>query len=153
MRKISLLIAVALTVLLLPSCNGAPPSAYGLLTEFTESYGASGVVYSPEIDEGECGYTDGDFFETVYGAGVDFESDYAVLLSSSLDAVYEAAVFVTHDKSSMLYAEQLCRSRIELLTKMGFGEGAVIIKRADTVFYSTLPDTARAEDIWRGIKI
>ena len=105
------------------------------------------------LPEGEAGYVDSNFFRVLFGGEADFESDYAVFLSASLEAVYEAGVFVCRDDTSLLYAEELLRDRISLLSKMGYAGSPILIRRGDTVFYSTLPDARRAEDIWRDIKI
>lgn len=151
-RFLTFVIAVFLLASFI-SCGAKTPSARELLLRFTQAYGASGILYSPEIAEGEAGYTDTDFFFSLYGDAEDTEGDYAVFLSSSLDAIYEAAVFVTMDKSSEIYAERLCRERIGLLTKMGYGEGAILIKRKNTLFYSTLSDACLAERIWLEVDI
>ncbi len=153
MKKILCFILSFLTLLSLISCGGEPPGARVLLENFADSYGASGIIFSPEISEGEAGYVDGDFFETIFGADADFESDYAVLLSDSVDSVCEAAVFVTRDDSSRMLAERLCRERLELISKMGYGKDSLLIRRGGVIFYSTLPDAALAERIWLDIKL
>ena len=153
MKRIFAFTLCFLLIFTLVSCIEEMPSARELLVEFTDSYGIGGVLYSPDFSEGESGYIDAEFFNVMYDASPDFESDYAVFLSSSIDSIYEAAVFVTRDSSSLLFAERLCLSRLALLDKMGYAESAVFIKRDNTVFYSTLPDGKRAESIWRDVKI
>ena len=76
-----------------------------------------------------------------------------MLLSTSVDRVFEVGVFVTADGTSRLCAEELCRERIRLISKMGYGENSLLLRRGDVIFYSTLPDTERAERIWLDIKI
>ena len=140
-------------MLSLVGCGGGGRSAHAMLLEFSESYGIYGILYSPEIREGDAGYIDKDFFSSIFSSEPDFETDYAVFLSSSIESVYEAALFVAMDESSRLYAQDLCRRRILFLTEMGYGENAVLIGRKNTVFYSTLPDNERAEQLWRSVKI
>ena len=153
MRKTAALILLFCYLFLLPSCGEISESASSLLCVFAEAYGADGIIYSPDVAEGEAGYVDSNFFRVLFGGEADFESDYAVFLSASLEAVYEAGVFVCRDDTSLLYAEELLRDRISLLSKMGYAGSPILIRRGDTVFYSTLPDARRAEDIWRDIKI
>ena len=153
MKKIfSFLLCIAIT-LPITSCFGVTPSAHSLLSDFIASFGAVGVIYSPSVPEGDIGYVSEDFFITLYGAPQDSESDYAVFLSSSLDSVYEAGVFVCRDESSALYAEGLCRGRLRLLSAMGFDGNAVVLRRRGVIFYSALPDSERAERIFRDLAI
>ncbi len=147
MRWVSLLLLCCLLISSFVSC-GEPPEAFGLLSSFISSYGTSGVLYSPNISEGERGYIDENFFVTLYGCEADFESDYAVFLSSSIDSVFEAAVFVTNDESSEIFACELAHERLLLLSEMGFGDNSLLLVRGGVVFYSTLPDAPRAERIW-----
>lgn len=153
MKKISALFIFLSLILAVFSCGKEPPSAERLLSDFISSYGAFGVSYSEGVAEGEAGYIDGSFFSTLYGKEADFESDYAVFLSSSVSEVYEAAVFVTSDESSRLYIEELVSERLFLLAKMGFGESSLFLVRGGVIFYSTLPDPERAERIWLDIRV
>lgn len=153
MKRVVIIFLLLSLTLALFSCGGEDRGAAELLSDFANGYGIYGTLYSPEIEEGERGYIDADFFEALYGSAADFESDYAVFLSTSLDTASEAGVFVCRDETSRLYAEELCRARLRLLAKMGYGDSAVFIRRRDTVFYSTLPDAERAEELWRDIKL
>ena len=151
MKKIKAFFISLLFSLSLISCSGETPSAHVLLSEFKSTVGASGIVYSKEVCEGESGYIDGNFFVSLYGTEADFESDFAVLLNSTLDTVYEAAVFVAFDKSSLYFAKDLCRGRLDFLSRMGYGEDSVIVMQGMTVFYSTLPDSEKVADIWKSV--
>lgn len=153
MKKILSFFTFISLILSLFSCGKEPPSAERLLSDFISSYGAFGVIYSKEVPEGERGYIDGSFFSTLYGDEADFESDYAVFLSSSIDEISEVGVFAVRDESSRIYAEQLCRKRLTLLTKMGYGDSSVLLVRGQVIFYSTLPDPERAERIWLDIRV
>ena len=153
MKKLLALIILSCVTLTCCSCRGGLPAAHRLLSDFTSSYGICGVLYSYEAKEGEEGFIADGFFTTLYGREADFENDFAVFLSSSVDTVYEAAVFVTEDESSRISAEELCRARLDLLSKMGFGESAIFITRRSVIFYSTFPDAERAERIWLDINV
>ena len=152
MKKLFALIILCAVALTFSSCGAKGRTAEELLSEFVSSYGAGGVIYSSEAG-GEWEYADGEFFAALYGATADFESGFAVLLSSSLDCVYEAGVFVTHDTTSRLYAEELCRKRLDLLIKMGASDTPLLIKRKNVIFYGCLPDAERAERLWLDMRI
>ena len=149
MKKVILLSVIL--VWLLPnlfSC-GEEINAYEALREFVLAYGAEGVIYSPEIEEGQEGYIPNGLIERIYNYWGEFPENYAVLLNSRTEDFFECGVFVCDDADSLLSIEEACRERIGLLTK-GEGQGFIKISRM-TVFYAVLEDRERAEEIWREI--
>lgn len=152
MKKVCV-VFLLISLLLSTSCGGEYRSAEDMLAELVSSFDICGVLYRKSASEGEAGYIDDDFFGVIYDSECDPETDYAVFLSSSIDSVYEAAIFVTHDESSRIYAERLCEARVGFLSEMGYGEGAVRIRRRNVIFYSTLPDSKRAEGLFLGLKL
>ena len=152
MKRIFAFVLLLCMMMLLNACNTVERSAGELLVRFIDVYGIGGVTYFSDAPSGgEC--MDDELFLAMYGTHIDSENDFAVFLSSSLDHVYEAAVFVTYDSSSELDARKLCSERIALLKKMGFGEDAILLVRRGVVFYSTLADSARAQSIWLDINV
>lgn len=152
MKRLSVFFLLFAILLSLGGCSERR-GAREMLSKFADCCDVSGVLYSPDIKEGEAGYIDSGFFEALYDASPDPESDYAVFLSASLDKVYEAAVFVCFDESSAFYAEEICRKRLLMIEKMGYGGERVLIRRRGTVFYSVMPKGVDSEAIWRDIEI
>lgn len=146
-RLISLLIVFAL-VFGLYSCKGER-DAHRLLKEFITVYGAEGVIYSPNIAEGESGYIEKGFLEKIYVFSGNFPDNYALFLNTHPISPAECGVFVTDNADEIAMVEEMCLERIRLLS--GGGEHAFVKISGDTVFYSTMQDRERAEKIWREI--
>ena len=152
MKKIlSLLLLVCLTFGL-TSC-GEYASAYSLLDAFSSAYGLEGTLYHTGASEGQIGYMDEAFYEKLYARRSDPECDFAVFLTHSAAEPEECALFIAKDDTSRLQARDTAVARVDFLRDMGYGEEAVVIVRGDAVFYSTLRDGARAERIWRDIRL
>ena len=146
---LAVILSLSLTLF---GCGERVP-AVSALSEFTTAYGAFGVLYSKAADEGEVGYIDGDFFKTLYMCDEDPETDYAVFLCSGIDSIYECGVFMCRDDSSFMRAYEICSGRTDFLRKLGYADKPLIIKRGGCVFYSTLPDSEKAERIWMNIEL
>lgn len=150
MRKtVSVLLLLALLISL-ASCGGEY-SAYTVACELAESYGGFGTVYAECVAEGDDGYVDGDFFKTLYMTDPDPETDYAIFLSGGLDKPCEFGIFIAKDASSYLAVRELISKRLDMLSAVGYLENSQVLRHGYTVFYSTLPDTERAERLFRSI--
>ena len=149
MKKIISIILLIVTLsLLLISCK-SDVDAYEMLNEFIRTYGAEGVIYSPEISEGNDGYIRDGLIEQIYRFHGQFPLDYAIFLNSHPDYSVECGVFVCSDVQMCDMVEEMCLERIRLLA---MGEKHAFVKRSGrVVFYSTMPDRDRAEKIFNEI--
>ena len=146
MKKLISVIILICVLCSLVSCSDNR-TADELMASFLNSYGASGVVYSPGREEWEYGYINDELFHKIYSPDAKIPSDFAIFLSSHTDSDSECAVFICRDGAERMSVEQMCYERISLLaTKNGF-----VARAGNTVFYSTMSDRARAERIWRDI--
>lgn len=144
--------------LCLCSCSGKnPPSAHRMMEEFLSLYNASGVLFSPDIPEGEPGYCAEDFFGKIYGRSPDGIVDYAVLLLSKLSGAGECAVFVcatAYDAKSVL---ELCENRLSLIRSLAFGvdtsfaDDAFFLRSGNTVVFCALEDNSSARAAWKRV--
>ena len=149
MRKlVSFLLILIFTATSLFSCT-EKADAYQLLSEFVKVYGADGVIYSPEISEGEPGYISNGMIEKIYVFSGDFPTNYAIFLNSRLDDFSECGVFICNSSDSLAMTQEMCLERIKLLSNGG--EHAFVKVHRMTVFYSTMQDRNRAERIWHEI--
>lgn len=147
MRKVlAFTVFLALAALTaLASCAKAPDPEK-MLSEFIGLYSASGVIYSSECSEGENGYIDEELFRKIYIFEGELPRDYAIFLNSHTDYGAECGVFVCDGAEERDRVLDMCSERVRLL---GRGNEAVFISRSgNVVFYSTMPDRARAEEIW-----
>ena len=132
-------------------------SPYAMMLEFCESYGIENTVFSPVVSEGEAGYTDEDFFETVFGEGIESVEDYAVVFLSSLDYVGECSLFLCYSDYDALVVCNVLRRRVDLIKSVGAGintsytADALIFKSGKYVVMCALSDNILAERIWRKI--
>ena len=148
MKKIITVFVLLSLLLGLSSCKNEP-DAYELLSDFVNSYGAEGIIYSPLISEGEKGYMPSGMVERIYIFCGNLPRNFAVFLNSHADSRSECGVFVCSDAAQCQIVEEACLERIELL---GQGSEVAFVKRTDNVvFYSTMTDRKRAEQLWREI--
>ena len=137
MRKLFLLPFLCLFVL--SACSPpAPPK--DLLAEFVKSYGAEGIIYHSEAEEGEEGYLSPELERLAFGDRHLPES-YAILLNAHLDTAAECGLFLMEGNREDLI--DLCAYRTALLDPSG--ERTYIAIFGDYMFYSTLPDRERAK--------
>ena len=115
-RILSRLSFLLVLVAVLSSCSAHPGAHFGMAS-FAEVLGG-GVVYSPEIKEGEQGYIDGDFFALMFGEYYSFDGDYAVWLSSSLSSAEEGGAFFCDSSYSARIAAEMLLERIELVENL-----------------------------------
>ena len=148
MKKFILLLLVLSLLFSLTSCT-AVPSAPEMLSDFLLCYGATGTVYSPFKSEGEEGYITEELFSKIYISGGEIPENYAIFLNSHADYGSECAVFVCTGAFSVDFAVDMARERISLFSERR--EESFIISSGRVVFYSTLSDRARAEEIWHKI--
>lgn len=148
MRKIAILILFAFVFSSLLSCR-AEPDAYAMLNSFVRTYGAEGIIYSPEIAEGNAGYVYEGLMEKIYRFSGDFPTNYAVFLNNRVDHPSECGLFVCSDAEMLDMVEEMCLERIRLLS---LGEDHAFVKRSRNIcFYSTMQDRDRAERIFSQI--
>lgn len=146
-RLISILLLLTFTLSLF-SCK-EQRDAYSLLSEFVSAYGAEGVIYSPDISEGHDGYITDGLVEKIYDFSGRFPDEFAIFLNSHPDFGSECAVFICADAQERELVEEACLKRIRLL---GRGSDTSFIKRQGSIiFYSTMKDKKRAEELWREI--
>ena len=147
MRFTALLLLLLFTLTAISSCSPRR-DAYGMMSDFVSSYSVSGVVYYSTCEEGNAGYLDSDVFGKIYMTATPPPGEYAIMLNCHASYGAECGVFVCRDSAGALYAVELCEERLRLLRS---GDRGLLIRSGDTVFYSTLSDKGRAEQIWRGI--
>ena len=128
------------------SCK-AEPSAYEILTEFSAAYGAEGIIYSPEVAEGNEGYIQDGLVERVFLFTEGMPGNYAILLNTHLDSPAECGVFVCGDSGEVRACEEIALERVRLLS----GEEGFVRRRGRVVYYSTLSDSERAEELFKEI--
>ena len=126
------------------SCS-SEPSAYDMLSDFSELFGFDAVIYSPRVKEGEDGYITKRFFSDVYVFHGAPPENYAVILNSRTEAFSECGVFYSDNAAELNSLEEMCNERIDAL---GAADRAVVIRAGGFVFYSTLSDTERVSDLW-----
>ncbi len=148
MKKIILVLLVLSLALTLVSCSSVP-SAEEMLADFIDCYGVGGIIYSPNASEGEDGYITDELFLKIYISDGKIPENYAIFLNSHADYGSECAVFVCSGELSVDAAVDMARERISLFPDRR--DEAFIIQSGKVVFYSTMQDRARAEDIWRKI--
>ena len=146
MRRACLLLILFLSIGAFCSC-GRSYDAYEILTEFRDAYGASGIIYSPMVAEGESGYLYADLGEKIFVFSSDLPSNYAVMLNSHPDTPSECGVFVCADDGELRIAEAVALERIHLLGT----EDAFVIRQGRVIFYSAMSDADRAKKIFKEI--
>lgn len=147
-RILAFLLVLLISVYSFCSCK-KEVDPKGALGEFIAAYGAEGIIYSPEIPEGNPGYIPDGLLEKIYVFSGRFPESYAIFLNSRPEYGYECAVFVCDDADCVAMMEECCLERIRLLD--GGMKRSFIIKSKNIVFYSTMKDKERAEKIWREI--
>ena len=149
MRKIiAVLLFVTGLLASLSSC-AKTPDADKMLLEFMEIYSAAGVIYTPTAEEGEDGYIEDELFRKIYIFEGAVPERFAILLNFHADSRAECGVFVCQSSEERERVTEMCRERIKLLGQGS--ESAFITVSGAVVFYSTMPDRARAEAIWQKI--
>ncbi len=148
MKKIISLALIVFITLSLCACS-EKRRADELLSDFVAAYGASGIIYTPWVEEGCDGYVSEGLTERIFVYEGKFPENYAVFLNSHTDYASECGVFVCRDAEEMGRVVEMCGERVRLL---GRGNDKSFVTRSGmTVFYSTMSDRTRAEKIWRSI--
>lgn len=129
------------------SCS-AQPSARSMLSDFCASFGIEGVIYSPEVKEGQDGYISRRLFSDIYLFYGAPPENYAVMLNSRTDISAECGVFVTENGAELAALTEMCRERLYAL---GAKDRGVVIESYGTVFYSTFDDGGKTREIWQTI--
>ena len=156
-KKLILLLCIGALFCSMLSCGSIERSALELMREFTEDYGWEGVIYSPSVREGEAGYADEAFFESVWGEGVEYVSDFAVVFSSSLDKSGECAVFICYNDFDAARVSEMIYRRFDLIASLGIVldtsslNDSFVLRRGRVVVASALPDNDRAKSVWKRI--
>ena len=107
MKKIITIFVLLSLLLGLSSCKNEP-NAYELLSDFVNSYGAEGIIYSPLISEGEKGYMPSGMVERIYIFCGNLPRNFAVFLNSHADSRSECGVFVCSDAAQCQIVEEAC---------------------------------------------
>ena len=145
MKRLLSLILI-FTMLMLVSCE-EEKSAYDILTEFSRAYGIEGIIYSPELSEGVDGYITEGLIERVFLFTDGMPRNFAVLLNTHIDNPSECGVFVCSDNVQVARCEEIALERVRLFTSgVGF-----VKRRGRVVYYSTLSDSKRAEELFKEI--
>ena len=155
MKRIFVLLLFLCVCLGFTSCSSTP-SAREAMADFVSVFGDDGVIYSPEIREGERGYIDGDFLGLMFGESCEISGDFAVWLSSSLSSVCEAGIFCCDTSYAARLAERTARERIALIegiaasSQLAVAE-SVILRIGSTVVYYVGSDPELATRAWKSI--
>ena len=139
-------VLLILVILSLTSCR-EEQNAYEILTEFASLYGAEGIIYSPEIPEGQGGYLPDGLVERIFLFTDGIGENFAILLNTHIDSPAECGVFVCSDDAEMLQCEEVCLERLRVLGS----EGGFVKRRGRVVYYALMPDPERAERIFKQI--
>ena len=120
--------------------------AYSILYEVVGSCGGEGVIYSPNIAEGNGSYIRDGLLEQIYLFSGDFPEDYAIFLNTHPDFSSECGVFICSDAEMTNMVEEMCIERVRLLCK---ADPRGFVKRSrNIVFYSTMKDREAVEKIF-----
>lgn len=143
---------------LLPLCSCTQATdASALMREFCSAYGVSPTVYSPMVREGEEGYVKEDFFFSLYGEEPYAVRDFALVLLSDLDSIFECGVFVCYNDYDALTVSDMLERRIELIREVAASSGlkypkdAFVMRENRCVVMAVLPDAEHARRIWKRI--
>ena len=145
MKRI-LSILLIFVMLSLFSCH-REQSARAMLCEFVALYGAEGVIYSPELSEGQEGFIPEGLVEKIFRFPEGICDNFALLLNARIDSPSECGIFVCRDGSECRLAEEICLERVGLLSS----DKGFVKRRGRVVYYSTLSDPDRAERIFKEI--
>lgn len=145
MRKTLAILQLLICLCCFFSCRGTS-DPYAVMSDIISAYGAEGIIYSPTVAEGESGYIDAALFRRIYAFEGSTPRSYAIFLNSHADYGAECGVFVTSDAAEAETVLSLCRERVKLLDPRE--ECGTVIRRGDVIFYSTLRDTERAEELF-----
>ena len=147
-RITAFILFISVLSLLLCSCH-RERNARQMLNEFIHTYGAEGVIYSPDIPEGSDGYIYDGLINKIYIFHGSVPNNYAIFLNSRADLASECAIFICTDAEMTDRVEEMCLERVRLLVS---GDDRAFVKRSGSiVFYSTMPDRERAEKIFNEI--
>lgn len=147
MKKIALILIPPVLCFALCACQGEV-SAEGLLSEFISAYGAEGIIYSSECVEGEDGYLTEETLSKIYLYSGRFPENWAIFLNSRAGYGSECGAFVCDSADMRLLVEEMCLERVRLLAG---GENSFVARSGNIVFYSTMQDGARAEQLFKKI--
>ena len=145
-------------LLAMTACSrGSHSSALEMMLSFAKEYDLGGVIYSPDIKEGERGYTDENFFNTLYDADSSYVEDYSVLLLSGISDAGECGVFLCYGAYDAIMVSEMCLKRLDLLRSLAgsadtsFTDDAFVIRRGRVVVMCALSDNMLAKHIWEKI--
>ena len=144
LKNIFLICIISMLFLSMFSCQ-EEQTAYEIISEFTRAYGATGIIYSPHIAEGQPGYVGDGLIERAYHFSGRFPDDYAILLNSHTTEPSECGAFICQDADTLASAEEFCLERVRLLG------GGFVKRRGRVVYYSTMQDAERAERLFKEI--
>ena len=153
-RFLYMLTVIGIFLSLGVSC-GVMPSARYLAETFREQYGIDAVIFSPGIPEGERGYVREGLFETLYGDHIGSVSDFALILHSDGESVYECAVMLAVSEYDAVILCDVLFERMELIRSVASDDtsldGAFVKRKGRLVVMCAMPDNRRAELIWEKI--
>lgn len=132
-----LLLLPFLCLFILSACQPPTPPV-DLLTEFVKAYGAEGVIYHSEAEEGDEGYLSPELSALAFGDR-DLPRSYAILLNTHLDTATECGLFLIEGNKRELL--ELSAARANILDPKA--ERTHIAIYDSYVFYSTLSDKDR----------
>ena len=153
-RRAMALLLVFGALISLVGCADAP-SARELSVGLCSELSIDAVPYVKSAAEGEDGYMRPGLFEELYGDAVDYASDWAVLLLSSLFAVGECALLVCYDEYDASRAVITLERRLELLREVSaaadldFPEGAFVRRYGSVAVLCALEDARAADRYFR----
>ncbi len=139
MKKLFLLPFLCLFIL---SACQPPAPPVDLLSEFVKSYGAEGIIYHSEAEEGDEGYLSPELACLAFGDR-ELPKSYAILLNIHLDTATECGLFLIEGNKKELL--ELSAARASILDPVGNRTHIAIY--GDYVFYSTLSDKEKAKRI------
>ena len=159
MRKNGLICLLLFAILIgCASCSAKNErSARALMEDFLSIYGAGGILFSPDLPEGEIGYCGEDFFADLFGRTAAGVRDYAVFLLARPDGAGECAVFVCASAYDARGVLELCENRLELIRSLAIGtdvsaaRDAFFLRSGNTVVFCALYDNAAARRAWERV--
>ena len=137
MKRIALCIIIIVALMLLSSCGADYTDSYKVVSDFCSDYRISGRVYSSLSGEGEEGYIDPSMIHLMFSRTELLPDDYALLMHTRLDTVFEIGVFVTRSGDERMELSEMCLDRIALLSSLSRGSGEVMIKDNLLIYFFT----------------
>lgn len=155
LKRLAVLIVLLSTVVLqLASCGGEPAPPQSLMQEFCNSYGIGRTVFSPSVPEGERGYTDSAFLDTLFGDISGCVSDYAVVFTTDLAHIGECSLLLCYSKYDALTVTEAAQRRLDMLRTTHGSldtsalDSAFLLRRGSYVLLCALEDNTLARRLW-----